>query len=83
VTSMFGPELWLPSMMSPQLQPRQSGDWLDERAAVVFNAFARLKPGVTLAQADANLKTIARALEQEYPEANAGRQVSVTPLAER
>jgi hypothetical protein len=25
VTSMFGPELWLPSMMAPQLQPRQSG----------------------------------------------------------
>ena len=82
VTSMFGPELWLPSMMAPQLQPKQSGSWLDERAAVVFNTAARLAPGVTLAQADAHLKTIARALEQEYPDANAGRDVTVLPLTE-
>lgn len=82
VTSMFGPELWLPSMMSPQLQPRQSGNWLDERAAVVFSAAGRLKPGVTITQAEANLKTIAGALEQEYPEPNAGRNVTVMPLTE-
>src|SRR5256712_10581100 len=82
VTSMFGPELWLPSMMAPQLQPKQSGSWLDERAAVVFNTAGRLKPGVTIAQAEANLKTIARALEQEYPEPNAGRNVTVLPITE-
>jgi len=82
VTSMFGPELWLPSMMSPQLQPRQSGSWLDERAAIVFSTAGRLKPGVTIAQADANLKTIASALEQEYPAPNAGRNVTVMPLTE-
>jgi predicted permease len=82
VTSMFGPELWLPSMMAPQLQPRQAASWLDERAAIVFSAVARLKPGVTMAQADANLKTLASALEREYPEPNAGRSVSVMPLTE-
>src|SRR5438876_399648 len=27
VTSMFGPDLWLPSMMAPQLQPKQSNSW--------------------------------------------------------
>ena len=82
VTSMFGPELWLPSMMSAQFQPRQSGSWLDERAAVVFSAFGRLRPGVTLTQADANLKTIASALEHEHPDQNAGRSVTVMPIAE-
>src|SRR6266542_66674 len=82
VTSMFGPELWLPSMMSPQLQPRQSGSWLDECASVVFSTAGRLKPGVSIAQADANLKTIAAALELEYSEPNAGRSVTVTPLTE-
>src|SRR6266850_2453170 len=82
VTSMFGPDLWVPSMMSPQLQPRQAGSWLDERAAVVFSTAGRLKPGVTIAQAEANLKTIARALEQEYPGPNAGRNVTVIPLTE-
>src|SRR5712691_8151335 len=82
VTSMFGPELWLPATMSPQLQPRQSGTWLDERAAIVFSTAGRLKPGVTIAQAEANLKTIAGALEQEYPEPNAGRNVTVMALTE-
>ena len=82
VTSMFGPDLWLPSMMASQLQPKQSGSWLDERAAVVFNTAGRLEPGVTIAQADANLKTIARALEQEYPEPNAGRSVTALPITE-
>ena len=82
VTSMFGPELWLPAMMSAQLQPRQSGSWLDERAAIVFSTAGRLKPGVTIAQAEANLQTIARALEQEYPEPNTGRSVTVMPLIE-
>jgi len=82
VTSMFGPDLWLPSMMAPPLQPKQSNSWLDERAAVVFSTAGRLKPGVTIAQAEANLKTIARALEQEYPEPNAGRSVTVLPLTE-
>jgi predicted permease len=82
VTSMFGPELWLPSMMAAQLQPKQSGSWLDDRAAVVFSTFGRLQPGVTIAQADAQLKTIARALEQEYPDANTGRNVTVLPLTE-
>jgi len=82
ITSMFGPDLFLPSMMAGPLQPKQSGSWLDERAAVVFNTAGRLKPGVTIAQADANLKTIARALEQEYPESNAGRDVTVLPITE-
>ena len=82
VTSMFGPELWLPSMMAPLLQPKQSASWLDERTAVVFNTAGRLRPGVAMAQAEANLKTIARALEQEYPDANTGRGVSVLPLTE-
>jgi len=82
VTSMFGPDLWVPAMMSPPLQPRQAGSWLDERAAVVFSTAGRLKPGVTIAQAEANLKTIARALEQEYPGPNAGRNVTVMPLTE-
>jgi predicted permease len=82
VTSMMGPELWLPTMMSPQLQPRQSTSWLDDRAAMVFSTVGRLKPGVTIAQAEANLKTIASALEHDYPDANSGRSVAVVPVAE-
>jgi putative ABC transport system permease protein len=41
-----------------------------------------LKPGVSVRQAEANLKTIARQLEQEYPNDNKGRNVTLVPLAQ-
>ena len=47
-----------------------------------FNVTGRLKPGVTVQQAEANLKTIARQLEQEYPNENKGRSVTLVPLAQ-
>jgi putative ABC transport system permease protein len=44
---------------------------------------ARLKPGVGLAQADAEMKLITRRLEQQYPESNTGWGASVSPLSEQ
>ena len=41
---------------------------------------ARLKPGVALSQAQAELDTICRALERQYPETNKARGVEVAPL---
>ena len=82
VTSMFGPEIWAPSMAAPDLLPRQFGDWLHERGSVVFNTVGRLKPSVTREQAEASFKAIAKGLEQAYPESNKGRSVSVLPIAE-
>jgi putative ABC transport system permease protein len=35
-----------------------------------FNIIARMKPGVTVAQANAELDTISRRLEQQYPDSN-------------
>jgi predicted permease len=43
---------------------------------------ARLKPGVSAEQAQAELSTIASALEREYPNDNRGQGASVRPLAE-
>ena len=82
VTSMFGPDIWLPAMMAPQVLAKQNGDWLHERAAMVFSTAGRLKPGITRVQAEARFQLIARALEQEYPNANTGRSASVLPLTE-
>ena len=50
------------------------------RAARAFEVVARLKPGVTIEAAQAELSVIADRLAQEYPEANKGAGVIVEPI---
>lgn len=47
-----------------------------------FAVLGRLKPGVTLEQARADLRTIAAALEKKYPESNTGRGITTQLLLE-
>ena len=47
-----------------------------------FWAVGRLKPGVTLAQANSDLNAIAVDLEKKYPDTNTGRRVNMRPLFE-
>jgi predicted permease len=82
VSTMFGPDVWVPAMMAPLVLPRESAGMLTDRSALSFNGAARLAPGVTLQQAQSQLSTAARGLEQSYPGPNTGRGVSVLPLAE-
>jgi predicted permease len=78
------PALWVPHMTYPQTT---NGFFLElaapnNRRGLVFNITGRLKPGVTVRQAEANLKTIARQLAQEYPNDNTGRSVTLVPLVQ-
>ncbi len=50
------------------------------RAIRAFDVVARLKPGVTMEAAQAELHTIADRLAREYPEANKGTGVLVEPI---
>jgi predicted permease len=52
----------------------------DRATRVGFYGIARLKPGVSIDQAAADLKVIAKNLEIKYPEANAGAGVAVSSL---
>ena len=45
-------------------------------------SFARLKDGVTLAQARANMDAIGKRIENDFPASNKGRGVAVEPYAE-
>ncbi|HSC25651.1 MAG TPA: ABC transporter permease [Vicinamibacterales bacterium] len=45
------------------------------RSAYVFQAVGRVKPGVALAAAQADLQAVAEGLAREFPETNAGRSL--------
>jgi predicted permease len=80
--AVFGPDLWVPSMMAEQILPAQEQKALSDRAMLVFTGIGRLAPGVVLAQAQAQVNIIAAAQEREYPDANQGRSAVIRPLAE-
>ena len=76
----FVPDLWLPYGMRANLQPAISF-FIETRRGLWLAPIARLKPGVTLAQAEAALKTFAGQLEKDYPDANTGRSIAIQTLA--
>jgi putative ABC transport system permease protein len=54
----------------------------NQRGAHYMNVIARLKPGVTEEQAQAEMTTIAARLEQQYPDKNLHRGLRVEPALE-
>ena len=82
INSLISPDMWVPSMMYAEVLPSQERSWIDERRALLFFVAARLKPGATMQQAEANLKSIATTLEREYPAPNKGRSVALRPLVQ-
>jgi macrolide transport system ATP-binding/permease protein len=71
-------DVWIPIKMQAQAMPRTMGrHWFNDRAAGWLSLFGRLKPGVSVNEADAELATIARGLEQSYPDTNTDRHISV------
>jgi putative ABC transport system permease protein len=54
----------------------------ETRTAYFLHAIGRLKPGVTLQQAEADMAGVAAALAKEFPKTNASRDVALEPLRE-
>ncbi len=67
-------ELWVPMDMKPS-DP--------ERTESFYQAVARLKPGLTLAQAQAHMDRLARALEEKNPDDYRGRAIRLLPLTQQ
>jgi putative ABC transport system permease protein len=59
------------------------GDLLESRGVHFFKAIGRLKPGVTPAQARADLAVIAEDQARRFPDTNGGRGVALEPLQQR
>jgi putative ABC transport system permease protein len=68
-------ELWLPLAVTDVMRNGRRSDFL--------SVIARLKPGVSVEQARAEMTTIAARLEQQYPDTNSGWGVIVQPLHQR
>ncbi len=67
----FNSQLWVPLAFKPEQMNHDSNSIL---------VMARLKDGVSLDQAQAEMNGIAGQLQNEYPKSNANRGVSVEPL---
>lgn len=71
----FLEDAWLPYRMDAGALERGAGGDLD--------VFGRLKEGVSMSVAQAEVSTVANRLEQAYPETNEGVGMYVQPYAER
>ncbi|MFL6207307.1 MAG: ABC transporter permease [Pyrinomonadaceae bacterium] len=69
-------ELWLP--LGQLAQPA----WQNRDNHMGLFGVARLKPGVALEQARADLNNITASLAQQYPDTNADERATLTPLQE-
>ena len=61
----FAPEFWVPLMMAKQIEPGST--WLDMRESDNLFVIGRLKPGVTVEQAKAQLDTLTGRMAEEHP----------------
>ncbi|MGB7758446.1 MAG: ABC transporter permease [Bryobacteraceae bacterium] len=72
-------DMWAPVTMGVQLKALQ--EWsLADRGTRQMLVFARLRPGVTLAQARSEIQSVARHLAEEDPEHNLGIGATVLPI---
>ena len=76
-TTLLTSDLWVPVNMVGELASRLPPAILTSRESAWLVMGARLKPGVTVGQAQAELANIGRALEQEFPDANRGKGLRV------
>ena len=75
----FTADFWAPIMMHEQVRPR--GTQLSQRGWGWLNATGRLKPQVTLAQANAEISRLAQQLEKDYPRNNRGLRFQLLPAS--
>jgi putative ABC transport system permease protein len=64
-------DIYYPAWLAPETP---------SRGAHNYRAIARLRPGVSVSQAQSEMTAIARRLEAQYPNTNAGKSAVVVPL---
>ena len=91
VVPLLTPELWLPAQFVDEVEPAGINDsvpspvgttTLERRGMRWLFVKGRLKPGVTAAQAHANVALIGRQLEAANPQTNKDRRMAAIPTDE-
>jgi putative ABC transport system permease protein len=74
--TLMASDIWVPMELYRDLYPVPN--MLNQRRYLVLNAVGRLKPGVSLPQAQAAMQIVSQDLEREYPTDNKGRRPLLT-----
>ena len=77
-----GPDVWVPFAMYREVLTGLGAEGYNSRRGLIYQAFARLKDGVSLEQAQANVDGIGRGLAESFPTDNRGRSFALRPLSE-
>ena len=80
-TTILTGDAWVPIAMADWTMPRIGAAILNNRTGVWLLMGGRLKSGVTVAQAQAEMDVIGRNLEREHPTENRGRGLKVMATA--
>ncbi|HZF12914.1 MAG TPA: ABC transporter permease [Thermoanaerobaculia bacterium] len=75
-------DFWVPAGLYGQVLPEMMRAFWTNRRVLGFSAVGRLKPGMSLEQGQAALKSLADKLAQEYPDANRNRNVALLSLSQ-
>jgi len=76
-------DLWVgPKQKVPEPPVRLGGNILEMRNVRYLGTVARLKPGVSIPQAQADMSAIAARLAQQYPDTNEQHEIRLVPLKE-
>lgn len=79
-SSFVGTDLWAPMAMVAVVRGQPDSNMLTEARGVWHVAIGRLKPGVSQAQAQAELNTLINAFKASEPRANPRHQIALAPM---
>jgi len=82
VGNLGSPDVLVPISLGDQVLTGIIKTFLHQRAFRLTNMVARLKPGVTIAQASAEVHALGLQLEKQYPKDNGGRNEELVPINE-
>ncbi|HEX3745874.1 MAG TPA: ABC transporter permease [Bryobacteraceae bacterium] len=73
-------DIWVPMELYRDFYPAPA--YLNQRRYLVLSVVGRLKPGISLPQAQTSMRTIAQDLAREYPADNQNRRPLLTPATD-